>query len=184
VSDSDDDNEEEGHVHTLLLEQDASNRRVTTYMLELGIVTHSVIIGVALGVARGGEFRGLLVALSCHQFFEGIALSTTVLDAGFKSALQPVLVVVFYSLTTPVGIAIGILLSNGYNPNSTSALLVQGIFDAVSAGILIYDGLVNMLTSNVTKSIEFAKRGLCAKASIYTAVWLGAATMAVIGRWA
>ena len=44
-------------------------------MLELGIVTHSVIIGVTLGVSESPcTIRPLLAALSFHQFFEGFAL--------------------------------------------------------------------------------------------------------------
>eukprot|EP00727_Mastigamoeba_balamuthi_P013866 m51a1_g9101 hypothetical protein (402) ;mRNA; r:76630-78371 len=175
--------EEEGHVHTMLLDKENS-RRVSTYMLELGIVMHSVIIGLTLGVTRGEQFQGLLIAICCHQFFEGIALSTTVLDSGFTTLLQPMLVVLFYSCTTPTGIAIGIGISKSYNANSVSALLVQGCFDGVSAGVLIYDGLVNLLTANITNSREFAMRSVCGRIGIYVAVWMGAAAMAIVGRWA
>jgi len=43
--------------------------------LELGIVAHSVIIGIALGVSNSPcTIRPLLAALSFHQFFEGFAL--------------------------------------------------------------------------------------------------------------
>ena len=171
------------HVHTLLLEKDKSARRISTYMLELGIATHSVIIGVTLGVARD-EFKGLLVALAFHQFFEGIALSTTVLDAGFTSLVQPVGVVIFYTLTTPLGIVIGILISEGFQEKSTSSLLVQGIFDAVSAGILLYDGLVNMVNNNITRSDEFMASSPLRKFGAFAALWFGIIVMAVIGKWA
>jgi zinc transporter 1/2/3 len=176
--------EDESHVHTLLLDKDSANRRVTTYMLELGIATHSVIIGITLGVSRGSEFQGLLIALTCHQFFEGIALSTTVLDSGFKTLMQPIVVVIFYSLTTPTGIALGVGIAKTYNENSLAALLVQGLFDGVSGGVLIYDGLVNLLTANITNSKEFAARSTGAKIALYIALWLGAAAMAIVGRWA
>ena len=58
----------------------------SVYLLELGIATHSVIIGVALGVARA-EFDLLLIALVFHQFFEGIALGSVVIEAEFKRKL-------------------------------------------------------------------------------------------------
>lgn len=171
------------HVHTLLLEKDKSARRISTYMLELGIATHSVIIGVTLGVARD-EFKGLLVALAFHQFFEGIALSTTVLDAGFTSMVQPVGVVIFYTLTTPLGIVIGILISEGFQAHSTASLLIQGIFDAVSAGILLYDGLVNMVNNNITRSDEFMASSPLRKFGAFCALWFGVVVMAIIGKWA
>ena len=44
-------------------------------VLELGIVVHSVIIGISLGAAQSIDtIKPLLVALSFHQFFEGLGL--------------------------------------------------------------------------------------------------------------
>ena len=44
-------------------------------VLELGIIFHSVIIGVDLGANQSvSTIRPLLVALSFHQFFEGVGL--------------------------------------------------------------------------------------------------------------
>jgi zinc transporter 1/2/3 len=44
-------------------------------VLELGILVHSVIIGVSLGTSvRPSTIRPLVGALSFHQFFEGIGL--------------------------------------------------------------------------------------------------------------
>lgn len=50
---------------------------------------------------------------------------------------------------TPIGIAIGMGVHAGYNPNSGAALLSIGVLDSVSAGILIYAGLVEMLAHDV-----------------------------------
>lgn len=44
-------------------------------VLELGIVVHSVIIGISLGASQSpATIKPLLVALSFHQFFEGMGL--------------------------------------------------------------------------------------------------------------
>lgn len=44
-------------------------------VLELGIVVHSVIIGISLGASESPEtIKPLLAALSFHQFFEGMGL--------------------------------------------------------------------------------------------------------------
>ncbi|KAG8039421.1 hypothetical protein GUJ93_ZPchr0034g18714 [Zizania palustris] len=49
--------------------------RVISQVLELGILVHSVIIGVSLGASlRPSTIRPLVGALSFHQFFEGIGL--------------------------------------------------------------------------------------------------------------
>lgn len=46
-------------------------RWLNTIALEFGILTHSVIIGITLGVSPQADFVGLLVAICFHQFFEG-----------------------------------------------------------------------------------------------------------------
>lgn len=64
-------------------------------MLELGIVAHSVIIGVTLGVSESPcTIRPLLAALSFHQFFEGFALGGCIAQVGL---LDPI---VYFSLVT------------------------------------------------------------------------------------
>lgn len=132
--------DEHGH-HLILLKE----KHLTTYILEIGIATHSVIIGLTMGVARGSEVRSLAVALVFHQFFEGLALSTVVLESHFEKQFVAIGMVLFYTLTTPFGVALGIGLSEVYNGNGQSALLTQGILDSLSAGILAYDALVNII---------------------------------------
>jgi ZIP zinc/iron transport family len=172
-----------GDAHFVLLGHHA-HRRVTAYILEIGVATHSIIIGITLGVTRGAEFTSLIAAISFHQFFEGCGLSTTAMDAGFTSLREPLLMALLYTLTTPIGIGIGIAISNSYNGNSNTALLTQGIFDSVSAGILIYDALVNMITVNITHSDKFMTQTPGQKAGQFVALWLGAGIMSLIGRWA
>ncbi|KAF3775647.1 hypothetical protein EJ110_NYTH49935 [Nymphaea thermarum] len=54
----------------------------------------------------------------------------------------------FFSLTTPVGITIGIGISSTYKENSPTALIVEGVFSSTSAGILIYMALVDLLAAD------------------------------------
>ncbi|KAA3471315.1 zinc transporter 3-like [Gossypium australe] len=56
--------------------------------------------------------------------------------------------VLFFALTTPLGIGIGIGISNTYNENSPTALVVEGMLNAASAGILIYMALVDLLAAD------------------------------------
>eukprot|EP00898_Chlorokybus_atmophyticus_P001050 jgi/Chlat1/1946/Chrsp157S02258 len=158
-------------------------RQSVTLVLEAGIAFHSVIIGIALGVSTA-EFKTLLAALCVHQFFEGFALGATVIDAKFDSVTQILSMVIGYALTTPIGVAIGIAARTSYNENSRTALIVQGTFDAVSAGILIYTGLVELLTYNVTLNPEFRASSAKNKLGGFLSLYLGAGIMALIGRWA
>ena len=51
-------------------------------VLETGIALHSVLIGIALGVSNSPcTIRPLLAAIALHQFFEGIALGSCLIQA-------------------------------------------------------------------------------------------------------
>lgn len=56
-----------GHSAGLLEDEDQSFRNVGTLMLELGIVMHSIIIGITLANTGEDEFTTLLIALVFHQ---------------------------------------------------------------------------------------------------------------------
>ena len=144
---------------------------------------NSVIIGVALGTSDDSEFRTLLAALVFHQFFEGLSLATVVLESNFKSKLVPIFAVVMYGLTTPIGVAIGVGVQTTYNSNAVGTLISTGVLDAISAGILIYDSLVNIITPHISCPL-FRNAATWCQATQLFSLWTGAAIMAVIGRWA
>jgi zinc transporter 1/2/3 len=58
----------EGHVHSAGLFEDAEAfQHIGTLILELGIVMHSIIIGITLANTGNEEFITLLIALVFHQ---------------------------------------------------------------------------------------------------------------------
>ncbi|KAH0990159.1 hypothetical protein GBA52_001642 [Prunus armeniaca] len=117
-------------------------------ILELGIVSHSVIIGLSLGVSQSTcTIRPLIAALSFHQFFEGFALGGCISQAQIKT-LSATLMACFFAITTPLGIGVGTAISSFYNPYSTGALITEGILDSLSAGILVYMALVDLIAAD------------------------------------
>ncbi|OVA12742.1 Zinc/iron permease [Macleaya cordata] len=127
---------------------DLIRHRIISQVLELGIVVHSVIIGIALGASQSpSTIKPLVGALTFHQFFEGMGLGGCITQAEFKSRAV-VIMALFFSLTTPVGIGIGMGISNTYNESSPTALIVQGVLNAAAAGILIYMSLVDLLAAD------------------------------------
>lgn len=177
--------EESGHHHGLALEDDSHGNKISTYLLELGIALHSVLIGLTLGTTTE-SFVALFIALCFHQFFEAIALGAQIANLKTTSLKSAIFMVIFFSLTTPVGIAIGIGIHSGtYNPKSVSSLLVTGILDSLSAGVLIYVALVNLITAEMgANAHSFYTLRTRLKFLYYAALYLGVAAMTVIGRWA
>lgn len=88
----------------------------------------------------------------------------------------------FFSLTTPVGIAIGIGVSSVYRENSPTALIVEGVFNAASAGILIYMALVDILAADFMDSRMQSNMRL--QLGSYASLLLGSGCMSVLAKWA
>lgn len=92
------------------------------------------------------------------------------------------IMVFFFAFTTPFGIALGIGLSNIYSDDSPTALIVVGLLNACSAGLLNYMALVELLAA------DFLGPNLQANLKLqfwsYASVLLGAGGMALMAKWA
>ncbi|XP_051126256.1 zinc transporter 5-like [Andrographis paniculata] len=156
--------------------------RVISQVLELGIIVHSVIIGIALGASESPKtIRPLIAALTFHQFFEGIGLGGCITQAKFNARTVAIMAL-FFAGTTPTGIAIGIGITNSYSETSPTALIVQGLFNSASAGILIYMALVDLLSADFM-SLKMQANGklqFCSNVSLL----IGAGCMSLLAKWA
>ncbi|KAL3692348.1 hypothetical protein R1sor_005999 [Riccia sorocarpa] len=164
-------------------EKEVSIRHIViSQVLELGIVAHSVIIGVSLGVSNSPcTIRPLFGALCFHQFFEGFALGGCISQAGFKNT-SVILMACFFTFTTPFGIGLGIGIASSYNENGQVALIVEGTFDSISAGILIYMSLVDLIAADFLSKRMKCDRKL--QIFSYLSLFSGAAAMSALAIWA
>jgi len=173
---------QEGHGHAHLLDHSKANK-VAVYILEAGIAVHSVIIGVDLGLTVG-EFETLFIALVFHQFFEGIGLGYRLAELKSKNKLRSLINCMFYSMTTPLGVAIGIATHLGtVRSDYVMTTEVKGIMDALAAGILIYVALVSLLAQEFM-SESFRELSRKQKIVNFVSLYCGAGLMSLIGLWA
>lgn len=154
-------------------------------LLEAGILFHSVFIGMALSVATGTSFVVLLVAISFHQTFEGFALGSRISAIRFPvGSPKPWLMALAYGTTTPIGQAIGLAVHTLYDPFSQTGLLMVGFMNAISSGLLLFAGLVELLAEDFLSDESYitlqGKRRLQACGSVVA----GALLMALVGAWA
>ncbi|KAG9296821.1 hypothetical protein G9A89_002218 [Geosiphon pyriformis] len=173
------------HSHGHILSLTARTQTIGIIILEFGICLHSVIIGIALSVSTGSEFTSLLCALVFHQMFEGLGLGARIAEIQYLSgSLRPWLMSLAYGTTTPIGIALGLGLHSSYDPESQTALIVQGILDSVSAGILLYAAMVELLAADFIIDSKIRKGSKQYQIAAFVLLLLGAGLMALIGRWA
>jgi len=152
-------------------------------ILEFGIIFHSVIIGLNLGVA-GEEFSVLYAVLVFHQSFEGLGIGARLSTIPFRrGSWTPWILCALYGLSTPVSIAAGLGVRTTYNSGSFTANVVSGVLDSISAGILIYTGLVELLARDFIFNPSRTRNGY-RLGFMVTSVFLGAGIMALLAKWA
>ncbi|KAL2211209.1 Zip-domain-containing protein [Sarocladium strictum] len=159
--------------------------RLQCVLLELGILFHSVFIGMALSVSVGSDFVVLLIAIVFHQTFEGLALGSRIASVSWgEKTKQPWLMAAAYGCTTPIGQAIGLATSSLYRPDSEVGLLLVGIMNAISAGLLTYASLVELLSEDFLSDESW--RILRGRKRIIACllVFFGAFFMSLVGAWA
>ncbi|TVU02030.1 hypothetical protein EJB05_52494, partial [Eragrostis curvula] len=181
--------------------ENTMRHRVISQVLELGIVVHSVIIGISLGASEDpSTIKPLVVALSFHQMFEGMGLGGCIVQGKVlfirkRTPIRPdsltqakfnarsiATMVLFFCLTTPVGILVGIGISSSYNETSPTALIVEGLLNSVAAGILIYMALVDLLAEDFMNP-KVQSRGKL-QLGINVSMLVGAGLMSMLAKWA
>jgi solute carrier family 39 (zinc transporter), member 1/2/3 len=147
------------------------------FILEFGVVFHSVFIGLTLGTTD--EVPILLVVLVFHQMFEGLGLGSRLAIAPWPKGKGwlPYLLGIIFSLSTPVGVAAGVL---SQPKNASSQKLVNGIFDAISSGILMYTGLVELLAHEFMFNPYMLRAPLWMLLLAFACVGFGSAVMAIL----
>jgi ZIP Zinc transporter len=163
-------------------------------IMEGGLCFHSIFVGLALAVATGGGFVSLFSAIMFHRMilcylsnlpetFEGMGLGARIATISFSPrSLSPYIMGLTFATVTPLGMAIGLSIRTLYSPTSAAALITTGVFDSISAGLLIYAALVELLADEFLigeMRFEKAEKAMFAGFCIV----IGALAMSLLGLW-
>ncbi|RKP32376.1 ZIP zinc/iron transport family [Metschnikowia bicuspidata] len=159
---------------------------LNVFVLEFGVVVHSVFVGLTLAVA-GEEFKTLYAVIMFHQLFEGLGLGARIAAIYWPKDKRatPWLLALAYAITTPIAIAIGLGVRTTFPTESKTSLITNGIFDSISAGILLYAGLIEVMAHEFLFSNEFKlPNGLGRMILAFIIMCFGTGIMALLGKWA
>jgi zinc transporter 1/2/3 len=155
------------------------------FVLEFGVIFHSIFIGLTLAVTD--NFIILFVVLIFHQTFEGLGLGARLGTATWPTGGRrwtPYVLGMLYAISTPLAIGMGLVASKSLALEAATSKVVNGVFDAISGGILMYTALVELVAHEFMFNPEMRKAGLGMQLSAYACVVAGVGLMALLANWA
>ena len=132
--------------------KDKEKNTLTPYILLMALSLHGIFEGIALGVLNNNsEVIILFIAIIAHKWAESFALGISFYNAGIQNKIFIKMLTIF-TFFTPVGILIGMYFSK-------SGLLVEGIMLSISSGTFIYvstsEVIVEEFSSKGSKYLKF-----------------------------
>ncbi|KAI0168659.1 hypothetical protein BJ166DRAFT_624288 [Pestalotiopsis sp. NC0098] len=153
-----------------------------TRIASVGDLTHSDPIHHAPGSPAGSHCgKGVPVPSPTLQ---DIPMTNQVPSPKPLPMLQKLLMAAAFSIVTPIGMAIGIGVLHSFNGNDPQTLIALGTLDALSAGILVWVGLVEMWARDWMLAGEMVHASAIVTISGGVALVAGMALMSFLGKWA
>jgi zinc transporter ZupT len=184
--------DDEEHQHACLTNLNSENENLvcpglSLYIFEFACVFHNLIIGIGLGsLTDTNMIVVLVIALAIHQFLEAMSLSVIILEAKQYNTISVVnitLMIAAFSLTTPLGIVIGILSEKHSLTEPAVWVIIRNCLLSISAGILIYISIITLMMEELSKT-KVHNKGFLYKMSLYGSFMIGAVLMGCLGIWA
>ncbi len=144
----------------------------------------------------------LFTAILFHQLFEGLSLGVRLStlppslpslspgSPGRSITYVPPLLTFLFGIITPLGIAVGLLIkhvvhSDAIDPNTLSSPIAggsvfRGVMSAVSAGLLIYAGCVELLAADFVLDPDMRRSSRWRQTVAVVSLLSGAFAMAMI----
>ena len=111
-------------------------------------------MAVGLQMTKTGVWS-LFVAIISHEFIMGFCLGLELVK--YYSTKGVVIGAVFYALTVPAGITIGMLVLETQSQVSTAVDITNGVLMSISAGCFLYVAFFGILTEEIRKKSTMPK---------------------------
>eukprot|EP00095_Tigriopus_kingsejongensis_P009625 maker-scaffold94_size379870-snap-gene-0.13 protein:Tk09625 transcript:maker-scaffold94_size379870-snap-gene-0.13-mRNA-1 annotation:"zinc transporter zip1" len=128
---------------------------IRNFLIVIALSIHSVFEGMAIGLQMTeGDVWKLFTAVSIHSWAILFCIGMDMIVQGTKR-LHIIFNIVILALTTPLGIVLGILVTEHVDESSGLQTLVIGILQGVAAGTLLYISFYEVLEKE-----KLAKAGM------------------------
>ena len=126
-------NEAEDHIHVL---PEHEHSRLRSILLIVALSLHSVFEGLAVGLQKKSEdVIGIFAALVVHKSVLSFSLGMNLVQSKLSHG-GVIRSVLLFSLTAPVGVGVGLAIMGLWNSNIST--LLQGILTGIACGTFLY----------------------------------------------
>lgn len=162
--------------HVLLRQKETLSRQTNIWLLTITLSLHALIAGIALGISEIFSIVSILfIAIIAHKGFETFAFIINLYHQLEKKS-QVVLVLIVFSVITPIGIILGIIGDQFLHTQLDNVLAT--CFSAFAAGTFLYIGTVHSHHLHHTYQTDSYHQYTKLIATI-----IGIAVMAIMGIW-
>lgn len=138
--------EDHGHSHGAVVEfNNSQTSSLTPYLLLIALSFHGLFEGIALGLQKNAKSSiSLLLAILAHKWAEALTLGLSFAKTDTEKSTFYKMVTIF-SIFTPIGIGFGMLLSSFPD-------WVTATFMSLSVGTFIYIGAAEIIVEEFSLS--------------------------------
>jgi zinc transporter 1/2/3 len=113
-------------------------------ILLIALSAHSLFSGIALGTStHSSDILAVFIAIAAHKGTEAFALGVTLSGSSYARSTVLRLIVIF-ALMTPIGVVFGLLFT--HTLSSEHRVIAEASFNAIAAGTFIYIASLDILT--------------------------------------
>ena len=129
------------HHHDDHITQHLHGSTLASLVLFLALSLHSILEGVAIGIVPNADVVvSTSAAILAHKAFAGYALGSTIITAEGIDTRKHLMMGLAFSITTPLGVLLGLVLLSSFDGDSVAV----GVVQAMVAGTFLYVAIVEV----------------------------------------
>jgi zinc transporter 1/2/3 len=158
---------------------------ITAFVIEAGILFHSLIIGFDLGLQSQDQWGPVCAAIAAHQFLEGLMMGQVLGDmrngSGNEYRAKIWCMMLFFTITVSIGVCIGIIVHTSVAAENEAALNITiAILNCLAGGFLLYLGIASLLVPWFVSSTALRDASNLYATTAYVGLAVGIAAMTAI----
>jgi zinc transporter 1/2/3 len=158
---------------------------ITAFVIEAGILFHSLIIGFDLGLQSQDQWGPVCAAIAAHQFLEGLMMGQVLGDmrnaSGNEYRAKVWCMMLFFTITVSIGVCIGIIVHTSVSSENQAALdITVAILNCLAGGFLLYLAIASLLVPWFVSSTALRDASQLYAALAYAGLAVGIASMTAI----